>query len=397
VDVDDDTRTIGRRLRLIRNSRKKGLRVIAGLAGMSKSKLSLIERGEIALDSRSDIVALANALQISPSELVRLPVPAPGNGDAEAAEGEVRKALTAVSRNRPGGQVFPLDVLRLRVRELLVTLRQCRLAEVGAALPALVRDLHTSIAAGRDVAELLDLAVLLHTQGSHSWLRVIGAGVDLRSLATLVARQAAEHRDEPTTVGLAVFGDGLVMLAAGDFDLARAELDSVAVPMNSPESMQLAGMLALCRSLVAAADKRSADVDAALRYAGELAQRTGEGNAYSMGFGPTNVGLWRMAAALEAKDYERVVTIAESLDPRVHPNRSRQAAYWIDYGRALARLRRRQDNAVIAFHRAEVISPLHTVRNPFVREVLGELLVRSRRDAVGRELRGMAYRAGLPV
>ena len=46
VDVED-ARTIGRRLRLIRNSRKKGLRVIAGLAGMSKSKLSLIERGEI--------------------------------------------------------------------------------------------------------------------------------------------------------------------------------------------------------------------------------------------------------------------------------------------------------------------------------------------------------------
>jgi len=342
-------------------------------------------------------VTLANALQISPSELVRLPVPAPGNGDAEAAEGEVRKALTAVSRNRPGGQVLPLDALRIWVRELLVTLRQCRLAEVGAALPTLIRDLHTSITAGRDVAELLDLAVLLHTQGSHSWLRVIGAEVDLRSLAALVARQAAEHRDEPTTMGLAVWGDGLALLAAGDFDLARAELDSVAVPTNSPESMQLAGMLALCRSLVAAADKRPADVDAALDYVGELAQRTGEGNAYSLGFGPTNVGLWRMAAALEAKDHEQAVTIAESLNPQVHPNRSRQAAYWIDYGRALARLRRRQDDAVIAFHRAEVISPLHTVRNPFVREVLGELLVRSRRDAVGRELRGMAYRASLPV
>jgi transcriptional regulator with XRE-family HTH domain len=397
VDVDDDARTIGRRLRLIRNSRKKGLRVIAGLAGMSKSKLSLIERGEIALDSRSDIVALANALQISPSELVRLPVPAPGNGDAGAAEGEVRKALTAVSRNRPGGQVLPLDALRIRVRELLVAGRQCRQAEVGAALPTLIRDLHTSITAGRDVAELLDLAVLLHTQGSHAWLGVMRAEVDLRSLAALVARQAAEHRDEPTMMGLAVWGDGLAMLAAGDFDLARAELDSVAVPTNSPESMQLAGMLALCRSLVAAADKRPADVDAALDYADELAQRTGEGNAYWLGFGPTNVALWRMAAVLEAGDHERTVTIAERVNPRMHPNRSRQVAYWIDYGRALARLRGRHDDAVKALRRAEVLSPLHTLRNPFVREVLGELLVRSRRDAVGRELRGMAYRAGLPV
>jgi hypothetical protein len=162
--------------------------------------------------------------------------------------------------------------------------------------------------------------------------------------------------------------------------------------------MQLAGMLGLCRSLVAAADKRRADVEAALDYAGELAERTGEGNAYWLGFGPTNVGLWRMAAALEARDYPRVVTIAERLNPQENPNRSRQTAYWLDYGRALARLRRRQDDAVMALRRGEQISPLHMQRNPFMRDVLGELLARRpKQDAVGRELRGMAYRAGLPV
>jgi hypothetical protein len=116
-----------------------------------------------------------------------------------------------------------------------------------------------------------------------------------------------------------------------------------------------------------------------------------------MGFGPTNVGLWRLNALLEIGDYERAADIAEHLNPEVHPNRSRQASYWMDYGRALAHMRGRQGDAVMALRRAEAISPLHTVRNPFVREVLAELLSRSRRDAAGRELRGMAYRAGLPV
>jgi hypothetical protein len=84
------------------------------------------------------------------------------------------------------------------------------------------------------------------------------------------------------------------------------------------------------------------------------------------------------------------------LNPDVHPNRSRRAAYWIDYGRALARVRGRQDDAVIAFHRAETICRLHLLRNPFAREVIAELLPRTRRDSpVGRELRSMAYRAGL--
>jgi hypothetical protein len=36
-------------------------------------------------------------------------------------------------------------------------------------------------------------------------------------------------------------------------------------------------------------------------------------------------------------------------------------------------------------------------RNPFARETLAELIMRSRQDAVGKELRGMVYRAGLPV
>ncbi|MGH3845309.1 MAG: hypothetical protein ACRDS0_28350 [Pseudonocardiaceae bacterium] len=50
-----------------------------------------------------------------------------------------------------------------------------------------------------------------------------------------------------------------------------------------------------------------------------------------------------------------------------------------------------------ALRQAELIVPHRVQRDPFARDVLAELLARSRRDAVGRELRGMAYRAGLPV
>ena len=396
MDVDEDARMIGRRVRLIRRSRGKSLRVVAGLAGMSKSQLDRIERGEVALDRHSDIVALANALRVAPSELTSFDVPAPSNGEGEAVQA-VRRALIAVSRHRPGGQVLGLGELRSRVRAVLDADRQCRWAGVDAALPGLIRDLHTSIAAGRDVAELLDLAVMLHVNGTGSWLGGMGARVELRSLNMLVARQAAEHRDDPTMLGLAVWGDGLVLLADGDVELARAELEAVTVPMNAPESMQMAGELALCQSYVAAVDKRPADVGAALDYASELAERTGEGNAYGLWFGPTNVGIWRLHDAVEAGDHERAVAVAEGLNPRAHPSRERQAAYWRGYGRALARLRGRQDDAVVALRRSELLDAPRIQRNPFVREVLGELLFRSRQDAVGRELRGMAYRAGLPV
>jgi transcriptional regulator with XRE-family HTH domain len=79
-----DARTIGARLRQSRDSRRKSLRVVAGLAGMLKSHLSEIERGGCVLDRISEVVALAGALQIAPSELMRLSMPAPANGHADS-------------------------------------------------------------------------------------------------------------------------------------------------------------------------------------------------------------------------------------------------------------------------------------------------------------------------
>jgi hypothetical protein len=110
-------------------------------------------------------------------------------------------------------------------------------------------------------------------------------------------------------------------------------------------SEQLTGMLALSQSLVAVADKRPGDVDAPLGHAAELAERTGEGNAYWMGFGPMNAGFWRLHVTLEAGYHEYAATIAGGLRPEVHPCRDCLAMYWVDYGGALARLRGRQDDA----------------------------------------------------
>ncbi len=309
----------------------------------------------------------------------------------------IRRALIAVSRDDPAGQLVPVDVLRTRIEALVEAQRQCEYEEVGRQLPALIRDLHTSIAAGHDVRELLAMAVLLHVQGSHGFLWDMGAPVDLCWQTATLARQLAREHGGSEIVGLAAFGAANGLLAAGEFDTAQAELDSVTVPTTTGTAEQLDGMLALSRSLVATAGKRPNDGDAPLEYAADLAARTGEGNAYWLSFGPTNVGVWRMGVALEARDFAKAASIAEALQPRRLPSANRQATYWANYGRALARLRGRQDDAVRALRQAELISPPRVQRHPFTREVIAELLSLSRRDTAGRELRGMAYRAGLPV
>ena len=213
----------------------------------------------------------------------------------------------------------------------------------------------------------------------------------------LLGRKAAEELDTPVALGLATWGGLHVMLADGQTDLAQAELDTVSVPTNTPELTQLAGMLALCQSLVAAVDNRPTEVNSPLELASELAERTGEGNAYAMGFGPTNVGFWRLHIAVEIGDHDSAITIAEALRPDRHPHRGNQARYWVDYGRALTLVRSRHDDAVMALHRAELISPHIVQRDPIARDTLAVLLRHSRRGSSTDEvLRGMARRAGLP-
>ncbi|MGH3996704.1 MAG: helix-turn-helix domain-containing protein [Pseudonocardiaceae bacterium] len=67
---------IGRRIRRIRNTRDKSLRVIAELAGMSTSTLHRIEHGQREL-TLSEIMALSSALRTAPATLIRLPILAP--------------------------------------------------------------------------------------------------------------------------------------------------------------------------------------------------------------------------------------------------------------------------------------------------------------------------------
>lgn len=391
----DDPQTIGRRLREIRKARGKSQEVIAGLAGISTGLLSLLENGKRALDRRSVIEGLARALEISPSEITSLPIPAPGDGAADSAIDAVRRAIQAVDMGVPGGEVQLAEQLAVRVTALLAAKQRCLHGEVGLALPPLIRDLHASIDAGRDDAALLRLAAELHPQGTQAYLHGVGAPSDLCWAAVRLAGKAAERLDEPVPLGVAAFGMANGQLAWGGTELAADVLRHTQV--STADDMQLAGMLALTSSLVAAAEDRPGDVEAALDEAASVAEHAGEGNAHFMSFGPTNVAAWRVSVALEAGDHERAAALVEA----IHPDRivapTRLANYWVNYGRTMARLPRRSEDAVRAFRTAERISPDKLHRNPFARDVLCELLVRTRDDAIGRDLRGMAYRAGLPV
>lgn len=389
--------SIGANLRQIRRARGKSLTVVAGLAGISPSYLSRLESGDRALDRRSLLVALANALEVAPSEITRAPMVQAGELEEDRSLGAVRLALLSVSMGQLLGEVAPLKMLEQRVNEILTAQRDCDYARVGTELPGLIRDLHTTLAAGRNVRELLRLTVLTHVQGTQAWLGDIGASPDLAWQAATLAQHAAEQLDEPLYRAVSTFGTAFGLIGAGGFEMAAQTLSAADPGTETSEDMQVSGMLTLTSSLVSAAQGDTSERHAALDHAAELASRTGDANAMWFGFGPSNVGVWRMSVALEAGEHAEAAKIAETVNPEALPSPTRVSAYYREYGRALARLPKQRDTAVMMLRRAELISPARIHRHPFMRSVLSELLAKAKCDAVGRELRGMAHRAGLPV
>ncbi|MGH3938929.1 MAG: helix-turn-helix domain-containing protein [Pseudonocardiaceae bacterium] len=393
----EEARTIGYAVWRVRADRRKSLQVIADLAGMSKSHLSRIERGERS-PTLAEIVALAAALQISVSELTRLPVPAPANGHTDSTTGVVQSALDGIESGEPGGIVLPWEVLQDQVRDLHRLRRACRFAEVAAELPGLIRNLHTTLDTGADHGELLDLAVYLHVHVTKLWLAHAAAPTDLRRRTVFLARRLAQERDQITTLGMAEFAVVDALLGGGAIELGRSRLDAITVPPTTTDTAGLVCDLTMQHAWAAVRDGRPDEAVAPMDTAAELAGRfEATAEADPLGFipVPADVALHRMGHALEVGDSEQVVRIAAGVAPESHPHRVGQAQYWRNYGRALAGLRGRHDDAVRALRTAENLFPAVVLRDPFVRDTLAVLLRHSRRDAVGQELQGMARRAGL--
>lgn len=69
--------------------------------------------------------------------------------------------------------------------------------------------------------------------------------------------------------------------------------------------------------------------------------------------------------------------------------------YYGDIARGLAQDKRIRVEAVGMLRTAEKAAPQRVRTNPFLRDTVTDLLRRSKSDAMGRELRGIAYRMGL--
>ncbi|SHF01346.1 helix-turn-helix domain-containing protein [Streptoalloteichus hindustanus] len=398
--MDSDEVLIGRRLRALRG--KRSLAATAELAGISQSYLSRLERGERQINSRHLLEALADALRVAPSELMAFPFPSrdPVTAEAQAAISGVETALSEYRLGEPSDvEPRPWPVIAAELRRLNQELRPaCDYAAQGLVLPRLLAELHAVHEAGGEhrTDALLGLMDCYHT--ATVLTKNLGAQ-GLPQLAALHAQMVADALGSPEWAGLAAW---LRAHALGGSDRPRQvtismrAANSLQSELGSPEVAQVYGMLHLSCALAAAAKRQADDAEAHLREAEEIASRLPEvGTFGSLYFGRANIAIWRVSIGTELGWGPKVAEAAEAARPDAVPSAARQAMYWADLGRALVESPKTRERGVLALRRAEDIAPQRIRTNALVRASVTELANRAKRDALGRELRGMVHRMGV--
>lgn len=403
----NETRTIGRRIREIRDWRQMSLKAVADLAGISEGYLSRIERGERGVHRRSLLDAIAAALRVAPSELAEQAFP-PAVADSMVAEAQaavitLEAALSDFDLGVATGETpRPWPAVAADLDRLNTTLRPAGdYAAQGLVLPGLLRELHDLYVIDLEHRADVLRALMDCYHAAGMFLKNLGVR-GLPTLAAFRARQVAEELDDPAWLGLAAWLRASTLGGKARprmLELSVQAADALERYLGDPRAQQMYGALHLNVALASAAMCRGDDAADHLNEAAAMADRiTGAGRGFgNLYFGPDNVGFWRVSIAVELGETGRVRELARGVDPSRVPAAVRQAMYWADLGRGMAQERATRDEAVGALLRAEKLAPQRIRTNPFVRETVGDLMRRVRRDSVGRELRGMAYRMGLGV
>lgn len=407
MDIDDAH--IGRRFREIRTWRGLSMTAAAGLAGISQPYLSQIERGQRLVTKRSLLESLANALQVSPAELTAKPWETVGEQAGTQTSVDLVALAAALDAYQlgddPGDPVRPwpevaADVERVADHTQLHGEEQV-LREQGKCLPKLLGELHGLYV--RDPARRREVlhGLLLCYRAAVSVTKLLAGGSSgFTSIAAKAAQQCADELESPQWRGAMTWLRGH---AVGSLDRthqyrrAVRMADELTPSLDDPEVVQAYGQLHLSAALAAAAQSDRETAMTHLDEAGVVAGRVREdvGRFAKMWFGRTNVAIWRVSIGLELGDGAGVARIARGVRPENIPSPARQSAFYADVGRALLAERSTWEKGLELLLRAEKLAPQHIRHNVFVREAVAGHLRAMRRDAGGRELRGLAFRMGV--
>jgi transcriptional regulator with XRE-family HTH domain len=395
--------SVGERIAFFRRRRGLTQRELAGLVGRSEEWVSSVERGRRQVRRLDRLITVAGALRVELPDLLGQPVLM----EDEAGEDNVPAVRDALMTPRrlsrllyeSDGAGRPMGVAGAGryVEQVWAEYQAGRLGRVISALPGLVGAAQRLEDDPGDSGRGWAVSARTHHLATTALIK-IGEN-DLAWIAAERAMSAAEQTDDPLVLASAARAGTHAFLANGRYEdalsLGRTAASWLRRRMreDDPAALSLFGMLHLRTAVAAARHQDRAGSRDLLSQAAQAAQRLGaDGNWWQTGFGPTNVMLHRLSAALDLGDVSYVVEHAPGVATG-HLPVERAASHQIDTGRAMS-LVAHDDEALEWFLDAEQAAP-HLVRHsPVVRESVKAMYRRSP-VAAGRRssaLAGLAER-----
>ncbi|MGH3937104.1 MAG: helix-turn-helix domain-containing protein, partial [Pseudonocardiaceae bacterium] len=377
----DEALAIGQRARMIRKRRGLGLTVAAGLAGMSKPYLSMLERGERGFNRRGLLDDLANALGCSVADLTGQPYLLQDRATAEAMTTVPGIELAIHECTLGDVPDIPARPVAERARQANADCDQTRYALLGQDFGAVISELHVLVTTGNGDTRRAALAALMEACiAASGTVRALGHGA---LAATLAQRgyDAAKLLGDPALIGFASMQCAGTLIRLGARHRAATVLgDALAIVESADPTAadtgpaQAAGMLHLTSAQLASRQGRGGVAEAHLVQAAELANATGERNDLNYHFGSANVAAWSVSIGVELERGPSTAERATSDVPRlvaVLASADRRCGLHLDLARGWAQAEGARDNEAIRhLDTADRIAPTRVRNDPIARDLV---------------------------
>lgn len=398
---------IGTRVRMVRHRRGLGLGTAAGLAGISKSYLSMLENGKRQFDRRGLVEDIARALGCSPADITGQPYLPPDRESAFARStieeieiGLNDATLTDVPDIRPRS----LDELSVLVEANARQRDTADYRQAGTDLARLLNELHVHVVTGAGEQRQRAAELLVHAAYNAFVLATTFGYPHLAEQAAQRSHDAANLAESPEMRALAMFAFAPSVARVGGRGRGLRMIDKAIAAAGSPDvgrdgvttGPQMIGLLHLMAAHLRA---RTTDDDAAMTHLAEaenIANAVGEGNAHHQHFGPTNVAVWKVAIGTELGHGPTVAERAEAthVDLAVLASRDRTAAWHFDLARSYGMGDGNRDREAIRhLDQADRLAPQRIRNDPLARDLTLGLHRRATRPSW--ELNSIRNRFGL--
>lgn len=270
--------------------------------------------------------------------------------------------------------------------ELCALVRATHLRNAARRLPAAIAELTS--AAWRHRSTELWQALASTYRTAHDISVKLGY-YDLASVALDRMDWAAHRASDPCLAAIRQYMRALAYFREGEYAIGQRLVTSghaiVGAAEQTREAVAVTGQLHLGASVIAARAGEKAVVVTHIAEAKQCAARTGDASEiHWLSFGPTNVALHRMSAAVEMRQYDEALTQAGQIKLPPALAASRRAHYLVDRARSEMETGR-TEAALDSIVDARRAAPEQTRYHPGARETIKGLVHISRRtpDALG--------------